>query len=94
MAHVYTLLMLRPKDAVHVVDVLIAAVVGFRAPNSNLMLKNSRHTWFCIALVAAVGNIILLRTFTYISAPFTHSFALKNNNKSTRQIVVLYAFWA
>ena len=76
--------MLRPKDAVHVVDVLIAAVVGFRAPNSNLILKNPRHTWFCIALVAAVGNIILLRTFTYISAPFTHSFANKLPDLSTR----------
>ena len=38
-------------------------------------------------------DAILLVVFTPAYTPFGRSFALKDHNKSTRRIVVLYAFW-
>lgn len=67
--------------------ILIAAVADFGAPHPKPKQQNLRHTRFCVAFVAAVENPILLRSLTYISAPFTHSFAAKR----TRFRRVLFA---
>ena len=58
--------------------ILIAAVADLGAPHPKLKLRNLRHTRLCATLVAEVENPILLRSITYISAPFTHSFPRQN----------------
>lgn len=66
--HVDAVIMLRPENAVHIVAVLIAAVIGLRAPHLYLMLEDLRHhPGLGTALVAAVEDPVV----DYTSWPYT-----------------------
>lgn len=60
MAHVDAVLVLLPEDAVHIVAILIATVVGLGTPHLYLVLQDLRHhPWLGVGLIAAVENPVM-----------------------------------